>query len=83
MRINAHEREAYCMLALRLQQPIKSGVSLTEVLATGALLVAFVVLEMILLGRVFRASLLQTGQPPKLATFLGSMLKARRPKASS
>jgi ABC-2 type transport system permease protein len=52
------------------------GVSLTEVLGTGILLVGFVTLELMVLGRVFRASLLSTGQPPKLGTFLKLMLRA-------
>ena len=30
------------------------------------MLAAFVIVEMILLGRLFQASLLRTGQPPKL-----------------
>lgn len=51
------------------------GVSLPEVLGTGILLVAFVSLELVALGRVFRASLLSTGQPPKLGAFLKLMLK--------
>jgi hypothetical protein len=29
---------------------------------------------MLLLGRLFQASLLRTGQPPKLGAFLGMML---------
>jgi ABC-2 type transport system permease protein len=51
------------------------GVSLMEVLGTGILLVAFVALELLLLGRVFRASLLNTGQPPKLGAFVKLMLR--------
>jgi ABC-2 type transport system permease protein len=53
-----------------------TGVSVTEILGTGLLLVVFVAVEMILLGRVFRASLLNTGQPPRLGAFLRLMLKA-------
>jgi len=52
-----------------------TGVSVPEILGTGLLLVAFVAAEMILLGRVFRASLLNTGQPPKLGAFLKLMLR--------
>ncbi|MES2471222.1 MAG: ABC transporter permease, partial [Pseudomonadota bacterium] len=52
-----------------------SGVSMMELLGTGILLVAFVALELMLLGRVFRASLLNTGQPPKLGAFLALMLR--------
>ena len=43
-----------------------SGVSPTEVLGTGAMLVAFLVVELYLLGRLFQVSLLRTGQPLKL-----------------
>ena len=52
-----------------------SGVSAVEILGTGLLLVGFVTLELMLLGRVFRASLLNTGQPPKLGAFLKLMLR--------
>jgi ABC-2 type transport system permease protein len=50
-----------------------SGVSIVEVLGTGAMLGLFVAAEMYLLGRVFQASLLRTGQPPKLGGFIGMM----------
>jgi ABC-2 type transport system permease protein len=50
-----------------------AGVSMIEVLGTGAMLLAFVVIEMMLLGRLFQASLLRTGQPPKLGAFIGMM----------
>jgi ABC-2 type transport system permease protein len=50
-----------------------AGVSMVEVLATGAMLAVFVVVEMYLLGRVFQASLLRTGQPPKLGGFIAMM----------
>ena len=52
-----------------------SGVSMMEILGTGVLLAVFVTLELMLLGRVFRASLLNTGQPPKLGAFLKLMLR--------
>jgi ABC-2 type transport system permease protein len=52
-----------------------SGVTLVEIAGTGLLLVAFVSLELILLGRIFRASLLGTGQPPKLSAFFKLMLR--------
>ena len=52
-----------------------SGVTAVEILGTGLLLVVFVTLELMLLGRVFRASLLNTGQPPKLGAFLKLMLR--------
>jgi len=51
-----------------------AGVSIVEVLGTGAMLAAFVVVEMILLGRLFQASLLRTGQPPKLSSFIAMIL---------
>lgn len=50
-----------------------TGVPLWEVLATGAMLALFVLAELYLLGRVFQASLLRTGQPPKLGGFIGVM----------
>lgn len=50
-----------------------AGVSLMEVLATGAMLAVFVAVEMYLLGKVFQASLLRTGQPPKLGGFVAMM----------
>ncbi len=52
-----------------------SGVSMAELAGTGLLLAGFVTLELVFLGRVFRASLLNTGQPPKLGAFLGLMLR--------
>jgi len=51
------------------------GVSAAEILGTILLLVAFVTLELIFLGRVFRASLLNTGQPPKMGAFVKLMLR--------
>ena len=54
-----------------------SGVSLVEVIGTGVLTAAFVVLEYWLLGRVFQSNLLSSGQPlrsllPALARRKGS-----------
>ncbi|MBO0749767.1 MAG: hypothetical protein J2O44_04975, partial [Porphyrobacter sp.] len=40
-----------------------SGVSLAEIVGTSALLVAFIAVELIFLGRLFRASLLSAGKP--------------------
>jgi ABC-2 type transport system permease protein len=51
------------------------GASPMEVVGTGVLLGTFVTLELIFLGRVFRASLLNTGQPPRLGAFLQLMLR--------
>jgi ABC-2 type transport system permease protein len=50
-----------------------AGVSMMEVLGTGAMLTVFAIVEMILLGRLFQATLLRTGQPPKLGAFIGMM----------
>ncbi|MFM9828617.1 MAG: ABC transporter permease [Sphingomonas sp.] len=44
-----------------------AGVPVWELLATAVMLVAFITVEMVLLGRVFRASLLALGQKPSLA----------------
>ena len=42
-----------------------AGVPLPEMLGTGAVLIAFLALELLLLGRLFRASLLGAGQPSR------------------
>ena len=49
------------------------GVPVWEVLGTMALLAAFITLEIVLLGRVFRASLLQSGQKMSLGTIRNLM----------
>jgi len=54
---------------------LNSGVSILEVVATGALTIAFIALEFLVLGRIFRASLLSTGQPPSPAAFLKLILQ--------
>jgi ABC-2 type transport system permease protein len=54
-----------------------SGVSVFEVVGTGVLLIVFVTLEILLLGRVFQASLLNTGQPAKWSTFAKLMFRPR------
>ena len=51
-----------------------SGVALLEVLGTGVMLAAFLVVELFLIGRLFQASLLQTGQPPALMGLVKRML---------
>jgi ABC-2 type transport system permease protein len=51
------------------------GVPLAEMLGTGALLIAFLALELVLLGRVFRASLLSAGQPANPAVFVKLMFQ--------
>jgi ABC-2 type transport system permease protein len=51
------------------------GVSPVEVIGTGVLLLAFLGAELFLIGRLFRASLLRTGQPPKLAAIIKLMGK--------
>jgi ABC-2 type transport system permease protein len=50
-----------------------SGVALSEVIGTGAMLIVFVILETWLLGRLFQVSILRTGQPPALLTAVKSM----------
>ena len=52
-----------------------TGVPLPEMLGTGALLIAFVALELVMLGRVFRASLLSAGQSAKAAVFFKLMFQ--------
>jgi ABC-2 type transport system permease protein len=51
------------------------GASATEVLGTGLLLVVFLWLELLAMGRIFRASVLNTGQPPKLMAVARLMLQ--------
>jgi ABC-type Na+ efflux pump permease subunit len=50
-----------------------TGIPAWEVLGAGLLLAAFVALELILLGRLFRASLLAQGQKPALAELVRRM----------
>ena len=50
-----------------------SGIPAWEVIATGVLLAVFIAVELILLGRLFRASLLAAGQRPSLKTMLNRM----------
>jgi ABC-type Na+ efflux pump permease subunit len=50
-----------------------TGVPAWEVLGTGLLLAGFVTLELILLGRLFRASLLAQGQKPALGELVRRM----------
>lgn len=52
------------------------GVSTAELLGTGALLLLFVYAELVALGRVFRANLLRTGQPPGLGALVRLMLSS-------
>lgn len=52
------------------------GIPTWEVLGAGALLAAFTAAEVILLGRLFRASLLMQGQRPKLAEVIARMRTA-------
>ncbi|HEX4098182.1 MAG TPA: ABC transporter permease, partial [Caulobacteraceae bacterium] len=53
-----------------------AGVPLPEVLGTGVVLIAFMALELFLLGRLFRASLLNTGQPSRAELFARMMLRS-------
>ena len=50
-----------------------SGIPTWEVIGSGAVLVAFIVAEVILLGRVFRANLLAAGARPSLKAIMGMM----------
>ena len=50
-----------------------TGIPTWEVLGAGLLLAAFVAVELVLLGRLFRASLLAQGQKPGLAELLARL----------
>lgn len=50
-----------------------TGIPAWEVIGSGAVLVAFIVLELFLLGRVFRASLLNGGRRPSLGEIVRLM----------
>lgn len=52
-----------------------AGVPLPEMLGTGAVLIAFMALELLLLGRLFRASLLSAGQPSRAELFARLMFR--------
>ena len=52
-----------------------AGVPLPEMLGTGAVLIAFMALELLLLGRLFRASLLGAGQPSRAELFARLMFR--------
>lgn len=54
-----------------------TGIPMWEVVAVGLLLAAFVALEFILLGRLFRASLLAQGQKPTLKVLRDRLRPAR------
>ena len=47
-----------------------TGVSTYEVVASSALLIGFIACELSIAGRIFRASLLRAGQPPKLGALI-------------
>jgi ABC-type Na+ efflux pump permease subunit len=53
-----------------------SGIPVWEVIATGVLLAAFTAIELMLLGRLFRASLLAAGARPSLATITQRLKRA-------
>ena len=55
-----------------------TGVSILEILATSAILLAFLAAEWVLIGKLFRQSLLRTGQPK-----LGEMIKLMFAKTSA
>lgn len=50
-----------------------SGIPAWQVIGSGAVLVAFLVVEVVLLGRVFRANLLAAGARPSLKVIMGMM----------
>jgi ABC-type Na+ efflux pump permease subunit len=50
-----------------------TGIEAWEVIGSGLLLAAFVALELLLLGRLFRASLLAQGQKPGIAELIARM----------
>jgi ABC-2 type transport system permease protein len=52
------------------------GIPAWEVVATGIILAAFTALELVMLGRLFRESLLAQGQRPKLAEVVARMRRA-------
>jgi ABC-2 type transport system permease protein len=47
-----------------------TGVSTFEVVSSSVLLVGFITVELVVAGRIFRASLLRTGQPPRISALL-------------
>jgi ABC-type Na+ efflux pump permease subunit len=52
------------------------GIPAWEVVGTGIILAAFTALELVMLGRLFRESLLAQGQRPKLAEVVARMRRA-------
>ncbi|MDQ3245838.1 MAG: ABC transporter permease [Pseudomonadota bacterium] len=54
-----------------------AGIPAWEVMGSGLLLAAFVVVELVLLGRLFRASLLAQGQKPGVAELFARMKRQR------
>ncbi len=55
-----------------------AGIPMWQTVACGALLVVFIAAEIVLLGRVFRASILNGGRKPSLAAIVG-MMRQREP----
>jgi ABC-2 type transport system permease protein len=55
------------------------GVPAPEAIGSGVLLAVFIWLELIALGRIFRASVLSSGQRPPLAALLRMMVRAPAP----
>src|SRR6185369_6598427 len=52
------------------------GIPTWEVMGTGLLLAAFTALQLVLLGRLFRESLLATGQRPRIAEIVARIRRA-------
>lgn len=53
------------------------GISTLEILGSGALLLAFIALEIVLLGRLFRASLLAQGQKASFRVLIDRLRRSR------
>jgi len=53
------------------------GIPMWEVVATGTILAAFTALELVMLGRLFRESLLAQGQRPSLAEVVARIRRGR------
>ncbi len=58
---------------------LAGGVPAPEAIGSGVLLVAFIAVELVAMGRIFRASLLSSGQRPPLAALLRLMTRPEAP----
>jgi ABC-2 type transport system permease protein len=57
---------------------LRNGVPLWEIIGSGMLLVAFLTLELILIGRIFERNVLSAGQPLKWSALTKMILKKNR-----